>query len=238
MTAPQTRRLRSRVVKSGTVSKNQNLRTELIVPMTSLAVKVASANNSAKDAKVTLFFDLPIKLRQKIYTLAFGSGRYTLFAGTYHPTLMSTDETRGPRDLLRCQSIIINGPLDKQLFSTTNGQVARQHMADIAFEEFVYPTPSTRCRYRIIARVENGKLEVLGELSFGLFCICDMKVAMQQAAIQRAAESDGQTGLAYAAIEFFCNEYMPGIHDKIVKGVSYSLRDDCRIPEAEENWLP
>ncbi|KAK4959766.1 hypothetical protein LTR10_002653 [Elasticomyces elasticus] len=258
MTAPHTRRLRSRVVKSGTVSKNQNLQTDPVVPMASSATKLSSANSSANDKKPTLFFDLPLKLRQKIYTLAFGSGRYTLFAGTRHPTLMSTGE---PHMLVRpaipgalCSRLrinrealeifyavnqfTINGPMDKQLFSTTNGQVARQHMADIAFEECVYPSPSTRCRYRIIARVENAKLELLGELTFGLFCICDMKVAMHQAAIQRAADSDGQIGLAYAAIEFFSDEYMPGIQDKIVKGVSYSLRcDDCRIPEAEENWL-
>ncbi|KAK5684653.1 hypothetical protein LTR17_027163 [Elasticomyces elasticus] len=69
------------------VPTTQNLQTELIVPMASSA---ASANNSAKDAKVMLFFDLPIKLRQKIYSLIFGSRRYLLFARTYHSTLTST----------------------------------------------------------------------------------------------------------------------------------------------------
>ncbi|KAK5714784.1 hypothetical protein LTR17_017031 [Elasticomyces elasticus] len=243
------------MVESGTVSTNQNLRTELIVPMTSLAVKVASANSNAKDAKVTHFFDLPLKLRQKIYTLVFGSRRYLLFAGTYHSTLTSTGKPhmlmhpaipgllcsrlKIKREALEIfyavNQFTINGLLDKQLFSTINGQVARKHMVDVTFEEFFYPMPVRRCYYRVVARVEDGDLQVHPELALALFCTCDMKIAVRNGATRKVESGDGQRGLAYAAIEYFCDEYMPSIQDKIVQGITHSLRcDDCQVLDSEE----
>ncbi|KAK5737265.1 hypothetical protein LTR17_006877 [Elasticomyces elasticus] len=243
------------MVESNTICKDRNLRTELIGPMTSLAMKVASANSSAKGAKVTLFFDLPLKLRQRIYTLAFGSRRYLLFAGTHHSTLMSTGEPhmlmhpaipgllysglRMKREALEIfyavNQFTINSPLNKHLFSTTNGQVARKHMIDVSFEEFFYPVPDRRCHYRVVARIENGDLQVHSELALAFFCTCEMKIDVQNGAIRKVADGDGQTGLAYAAIEYFCDEYMPSIQDTIVKGITYSLRcDDCQVLDSEE----
>ncbi|KAK4890897.1 hypothetical protein LTR27_010470 [Elasticomyces elasticus] len=243
------------MVESGTVSTNQNLRTELIVPMTGLAVKVASANSSAKDAKVTLFFDLPIKLRQKIYSLVFGSRRYLLFAGTCHPTLTSTGEPhmlmspavpgvlssrlKMKREALEIfyavNQFTINSLLDRQLFSTTNGQVAQKHMVDVTFEEFFYPMPDRRCYYRVVAPVEDGDLQVHSELALARFCTCDMKIAVRDGAIRKVEDGDGQMGLAYAAIEYFCDEYMPSIQDEIVRGITHSHRcDDCQVLDSEE----
>ncbi|KAK4890899.1 hypothetical protein LTR27_010472 [Elasticomyces elasticus] len=188
------------------------------------------------------FFDLPPEIRNAIYTLALARtprsrhlGHFWLSAqrcplsdkpymkiSPEMPELVNTSLQIAGETLPMFYSFgfILNDGLYKSLFMTARGKFAKKHIKhfiikNVKYESNTFRGTCIRVPFWLVVYVEEGgSLDIHSAVYDQNECMCELTAAMRASAVQRCSESNGDVGLAYAAVECFFDEHLPVLQDK------------------------
>ncbi|KAK4959768.1 hypothetical protein LTR10_002655 [Elasticomyces elasticus] len=205
--------------------------------MTSTTVNANAANGLT-------FFDLPPEIRNAIYGLALPHirfhfrdfGKFSLRVERYPKNRMVTVPTipgclnaslRIAAETLpmfySSYGFIFRDGLDKSLFLTARGQVAKKHLKHIVIHtEKCVPTSfpglgNTKYLEVVVYTEEEGTLDIHLSPHSWDECICEMVAEMGAYAVEKCRKSNGDSGLAYAAVECFFDKHLPRLQDEYAR---------------------
>ncbi|KAK4919057.1 hypothetical protein LTR49_013228 [Elasticomyces elasticus] len=192
---------------------------------------------SPNAARGKTFLDLPPEIRNAIYTLTLGRESYYRLKPRVHgetgqeymvmlppmPDIVNTRQQITAEVLslfYSSQVFYFLIPVHQKLFSTTRGLVAKKHMTPISLRGSVAADVDDFFELEVLTA--KGKL-VTVRLNMQWQCTCHLIEGIRDGATRKFEERGSEMGLAYAAVEHFCE----GPLSHLQRSVSKAAVDKC-----------